>query len=158
VYVPRVRGFVDSMLLTMLAVQCVRVQKAGRLCEHTIAASPPESGGPACFEVLDLSKDARFNTLDFVAGPPHFRNYAGVPLRTRKGINIGSIFVIDSKLRPPLTTTERHFLGEMADNVMQHLEMVKDRKDCARALQMSACMSAYVDPLRRSFFSPTISE
>jgi signal transduction histidine kinase/CheY-like chemotaxis protein len=150
VYVPRVHGFVDSMLLTTLAVQCVRVQKAGRLCEHTIAASPPESGGPACFEVLDLSKDARFNTLDFVAGPPHFRNYAGVPLRTRKGINIGSIFVIDSKLRPPLTTTERHFLGEMADNVMQHLEMVKDRKDCARALHMSACMSAYVDPLHSS--------
>ncbi|PVH95826.1 hypothetical protein DM02DRAFT_600223 [Periconia macrospinosa] len=126
---------------------CVRVSKAGRLCEHTVAATPPESGGPACFEVLDLSKDTRFNALEFVAGPPHFKNYAGVPLRTRKGINIGSIFVIGSKVRPALTTTEWHFLAGVADNVMQHLEMVKDRKDCARALKMSACMSAYVDPL-----------
>ncbi|KAF2441780.1 hypothetical protein P171DRAFT_418563, partial [Karstenula rhodostoma CBS 690.94] len=129
---------------------CVRVSKAGRLCEHTIAASAPESGGPALFEVLDLGKDSRFNSLDFVVGPPHFKNYAGVPLRTRKGINIGSIFVIDSKVRPPLNTTEKHFLGVVADNVIKHLEMLKDRQDCERGLAMSACISAYIDPLHRS--------
>ncbi|KAL5409698.1 hypothetical protein PMIN03_005827 [Paraphaeosphaeria minitans] len=129
---------------------CVRVSKAGRLCEHTIAASPPQSGGPACFEVLDLGKDDRFNNLDFVTGAPHFKNYAGVPLRTRKGINIGSIFVIDSRIRPALDTAERHFLGVVADNVVRHLEMLKDRQDCERGLNMSACISAYIDPLHRS--------
>lgn len=70
-----------------------------------------------------------------------------MPLRTAKGINIGSIFVIGSKIRPPLTAAERHFLGDVANNVIKHLEMLKDRRDCERSLTMSACMSAYIDPL-----------
>ncbi|OAL04580.1 hypothetical protein IQ06DRAFT_98983 [Phaeosphaeriaceae sp. SRC1lsM3a] len=89
---------------------CARVPKSGRLCEHTIAASPPESGGPACFEILDLSKDVRFDSLDFVSGPPHFKHYAGVPLRTRNGVNIGSIFVINRRIRPALTAKEWRIL------------------------------------------------
>ncbi|KAH6622177.1 hypothetical protein C7974DRAFT_315148, partial [Boeremia exigua] len=125
---------------------CVRVPKAGRLCEHTIAAPPPPDGGPACFEVLDLSKDERFNQLGFIAGPPYFRYYAGVPLRTGRGINIGSIYILDSKTRPALTRKERHFLGVMADNVIQHLEMSRDKKDRQRTFRMNTCLSAYVDP------------
>lgn len=96
--------------------------------------------------MLDLSKDERFNQLGFIAGPPHFRYYAGVPLRTRRGINIGSIYILDSKLRKPLTRNEKHFLGVMADNVIQHLEMSRDRKDRQRTFRMNECLSAYVDP------------
>lgn len=125
---------------------CVRVPMAGRLCEHTLATLPPPDGGPACFEVLDLSKDERFNQLDFVKGTPHFRNYVGVPLRTRKGINIGSLFVIDSRIRPPLTKDERHFLGTMATNIIQHLEMNKEKRDNQRTVNMQRYLSTYVDP------------
>lgn len=120
--------------------------KAGRLCEHTIAALSPPGGGPACFEVLDLSTDSRFNELDFIAGPPHFRYYAGVPLRTSRGINIGSIYILDSKVRPALSPSEKTFLGIMADNVIQHLEMSRDKKDRQRTFRMNQCLSAYVDP------------
>jgi signal transduction histidine kinase/CheY-like chemotaxis protein len=122
------------------------VPKAGRLCEYTIAALSPPDGGPALFEVLDLSKDSRFNELDFIAGPPHFRYYAGVPLRTSRGINIGSLYILDSKVRPTLSSSEKNFLGTMADNVMQHLEMSRDKKDRRRTFRMNACLSAYVDP------------
>jgi len=86
-----------------------------------MAALPPLDGGVACFEVLDLTKDPRFNTLDFISGPPNFKSYVGVPLRTRSGINIGSLFIIDSNLRPPTTKNERQFLGVMAGNIMQNL-------------------------------------
>ncbi|KAJ4324105.1 hypothetical protein N0V94_001458 [Neodidymelliopsis sp. IMI 364377] len=125
---------------------CVKVTKAGRLCEHTIAAHPPAEGGPPLFEVLDLSKDCRFNKLDFVTGAPSFRTYSGVPLRTSRGINIGSIYILDSRVRPPLTCIEKQFLGVMADNVIQHLEMSKDKKDRQRTFKMNECLSAYVDP------------
>ncbi|KAJ8117060.1 hypothetical protein OPT61_g1647 [Boeremia exigua] len=125
---------------------CVRVPKAGRLCEHTISTPPPPEGGPACFEVLDLSKDERFNQLSFIAGPPYFKYYAGVPLRTSRGINIGSIYILDSRLRAALTRNEKHFLGVMADNVIQHIEMSRDKKDRKRAFRMNECLSAYVDP------------
>ncbi|KAL5114157.1 hypothetical protein ACEQ8H_007954 [Pleosporales sp. CAS-2024a] len=135
---------------------CVRVSKSGRLCEHTIAAEPPQNGGPACFEVLDLNKDARFNQLDFVTGPPYFKHYAGVPLRTRLGVNIGSIFVIDSRIRPALTKTEWDFLTVTANNVMHHLEMSKDTRDCAQSLRMSACMSAFVNKSRRGTREETL--
>ncbi|KAJ4379242.1 hypothetical protein N0V86_005287 [Didymella sp. IMI 355093] len=128
---------------------CVRVPKAGRLCEHTISTPPPPGGGVACFEVLDLSQDLRFSTLDFIAGPPHFKYYAGVPLRTSRGINIGSIYILDSKLRPALTLSEKSFLGIMADNVIQHIEMSRDKKDCQRTFRMNECLSAYVDPVSK---------
>jgi signal transduction histidine kinase/CheY-like chemotaxis protein len=111
-----------------------------------MAALPPLDGGVACFEVLDLSKDPRFNTLDFISGPPNFRSYVGVPLHTRSGINIGSLFIIDSKLRAPTTRSEKQFLGVIADNIMQHLEMLKEKRDRQRSNVMSLCMSAYVDP------------
>ncbi|KAL1649325.1 hypothetical protein SLS61_006433 [Didymella pomorum] len=126
---------------------CVRVPKAGRLCEHTISTPPPPEGGVACFEVLDLSQDLRFNTLSFIAGPPHFRYYAGVPLRTSRGINIGSIYILDSKVRPALNPSEKAFLGVMADNVIQHLEMSRDKKDRQRTFKMNECLSAFVDPV-----------
>jgi signal transduction histidine kinase/DNA-binding NarL/FixJ family response regulator len=85
--------------------------------------------------------------LDFIAGPPHFRYYAGVPLRSSRGINIGSIYILDSKLRSALTPSEKSFLGIMADNVIQHIEMSRDKKDCQRAFRMNKCLSAYVDPV-----------
>jgi len=119
---------------------------AGRLCEHTLATLPPPDGGPACFEVLDLSQDARFSQLDFVKGKPFFRNYVGVPLRTRKGINIGSLFIINSKVRPALSSDERQFLGIMAANVIQHLEMDKEKRDHQRTFNRHRCLSTYVDP------------
>jgi len=129
---------------------CVRVLKAGRLCEHTIAAPVPQSGGPACFEVSDLTQDTRFNQLEFVSGPPNFRYYAGVPLRTPKGINIGSLFIIDAKTRPVMTAAEKRFLGVIADNVVQHLVMLKEQTASQRALKMSASMSDFVDPLQET--------
>lgn len=81
--------------------------KAGRLCEHTIQQLPPQDGGPAYFEVLDLTKDPRFNTLPFVTGEPHFKYYCGVPLKTKNGIPIGSLFALDDKARNPIGRTDQ---------------------------------------------------
>lgn len=125
---------------------CISVPKAGRLCEHTIAALPPQDGGPAYFEVLDLSKDDRFNSLSFISGEPHFRYYIGVPIRTRRGINIGSIFALDNKVRHASTRKQRQFLAVMAENVVQHLELMKDKRDKRRSETMNRCLSAFVDP------------
>lgn len=86
---------------------CVAVPKGGRLCEHTIAQLPRENGDPAYFEVLDLTKDERFKELPFVTHEPHFRYYCGVPLRTKAGTPIGSLFALDNKVREPIGKTEK---------------------------------------------------
>ncbi|KAK0618709.1 Autoinducer 2 sensor kinase/phosphatase LuxQ [Lasiodiplodia hormozganensis] len=125
---------------------CKSVPKRGRLCEQTLEQTPSSDGSPACFEVTDLSKDAQYSSLPFVAGEPHFRYYVGVPLRTKKGIAIGSLFAMDIKPREPLSASARKFLTIMASNVMEHLELMKEKEDRKRAVNMNMCLAAFVDP------------
>ncbi|QDS77761.1 hypothetical protein FKW77_005006 [Venturia effusa] len=125
---------------------CVEVPKAGRLCEHTIQEVPRANGDPAIFEVLDLTKDDRFNTLPFVAEAPFFKYYCGVPLRTKKGVAIGSLFAMDNKVREPASRSNQMFLATMAENVMAHYENMKEKEDRKRSLHMNMCLAAFVDP------------
>lgn len=120
--------------------------KAGRLCEYTIARLPPVEGGPAYFEVTDLSLDDRFKDLPFVSGNPGFRYYCGVPLRTKKGINIGSLFVLDVKAREPASLVHVEVLAALAHNCMVHLQMLRDEQAKKRSLKMKVCLAAFVDP------------
>ncbi|KAK7545946.1 hypothetical protein IWX49DRAFT_499195, partial [Phyllosticta citricarpa] len=137
---------------------CQSVPKAGRLCEMTIKQSA-SSGKPACYEILDLSQDERFKNLSFVRGPPYFRYYVGVPLRTKKGIPIGSLFAMDTKPREPLSAASLRFLTTMASNVMSHLELKREKEDRKRSVNMNMCLAAFVDPenhLRKRKRNPSI--
>lgn len=111
---------------------CGGTVRSEALCANTIELQP----GPdkyACFSVGDLSKDERFCRLPYVAGAPHFRYYAGTPLIARSGIPIGSVFVIDDRPRGPPTKFEIEFLGIMAHNVMEYLEMRRENEMRLRA-------------------------
>ena len=61
---------------------------------------------PAYFEVLDMSSDPRWLHNQYVTKKPYFRYYCGVPLQTENGINIGCLFVLDTKLKPALTVSQ----------------------------------------------------
>ncbi|KAK8244967.1 hypothetical protein HDK77DRAFT_239757 [Phyllosticta capitalensis] len=124
---------------------CQSVPKAGRLCEQTIKQSTA-NGRPACYEITDLSQDERFQNLPFVKGEPHFRYYVGVPLCTKKGIPIGSLFAMDTRARETLSAASLKFLTTMASNVMLHLELRKEKEDRRRAVNMNMCLAAFVDP------------
>ncbi|KAK4996724.1 hypothetical protein LTR66_003724 [Elasticomyces elasticus] len=124
---------------------CINVPKAGRLCEHTLQAMPSQGCRTAHFEVLDMPKDERFQDLPFVQSEPFFKYYCGVPLRTKNGVNIGSLFALDDKVREPLSSTNLSFLSIMADNVMTHLEASKEKEQRRQALNMNVCLAAFVD-------------
>ncbi len=123
---------------------CSTVDKAGRLCEKTIEL-PVSVGKAPCFTVTDLSTDKRFNELPFVTGPPRFRFYAGTPLTTRKGINIGSLFILDDKTRPQLTLEQEEFLGTMAQTVMKHMEITSEAEERKKVTRMSMGLNAFVE-------------
>ena len=93
--------------------------------------------------VTDLSVDERFKNLPFVTGPPHFRFYAGTPLTTKRGINIGSLFVIDDRVRPELTASQVDFLGTVAKIVMRNMELNHEAEERMRSLKMSGALNSF---------------
>lgn len=99
----------------------------------------------ACFSVGDLSQDPRFCNLPYVAGGPRFRYYAGTPLLTNQGVPIGSVFVIDDRVRGLPSKAEIDFLGVMAKNVMEYLEMKRGSELLQRNDIMSRGLAALVE-------------
>ncbi|KAG9233822.1 histidine kinase-group I protein [Amylocarpus encephaloides] len=124
---------------------CSHVSKAGKLCETTVESQQTTEGCYPSFIVNDLAKDERFNQLPFVIGPPHLRFYAGVPLVTKRGIAIGSLFIVDDHVRDGLSKDQIHFLGTMAVTVMKHLEMSREVEEHRRGMKMSRGLASFVE-------------
>lgn len=112
---------------------------------RTIAVAPTKSGDYPCFIVEDLSKDDRFNTLPFVTGEPFLKYYAGVPLITKRGIPIGSLFVVDDRAGLSLTREKVHFMGTMAVTIMKHMEMAREVEEHRRGMKMSRGLASFVE-------------
>lgn len=91
-------------------------------CAHAILQPSDEP-----LIVLDATKDWRFMGNPLVIGPPHIRFYAGAPLRTADGLNLGSLCVIDTEPRTEFTPRQRHTLKEFGRVVMRELELTRDR-------------------------------
>ena len=127
---------------------CGTVDKAGKLCEKTIEL-PRSTGLSSCFTVRDLTKDERFNQLPFVTGPPFFKFYAGTPLTTKKGINIGSLFIIDDIVRDVLSEDQEKVLVTLAKTVMNHMEMASEAQERRKVMRLSLGMNAFVEGKKR---------
>jgi GAF domain-containing protein len=86
-------------------------------------AQDPESASIAHI-INDLSEDDRYRERPYVKDGPKARFYAGVPITTPRGINIGVLCVLDDDPRDGLEQSQVVFLQSMASTVMSHLELV----------------------------------
>ena len=77
--------------------------------------------------ILDAHKDWRFQNHPFVLGAPHIRFYAGAPLRTAEGYNVGSICIIDTHPRAEFPPRSRMALKEFAGVVVREMELWRDK-------------------------------
>jgi diguanylate cyclase (GGDEF)-like protein len=83
-------------------------------CAHAIAGHEP-------LVVNDALQDERFNTNPLVVGPPHIRFYAGAPLCTERGYNLGTLCVLDLQPRD-FDSQQVHRLKGLAALLMNEIE------------------------------------
>lgn len=83
--------------------------------------------GRDVLEVPDASQDERFRDFAMVTGPLGVRFYAGMPLVTSDDLALGSLCVIDTKPRPPMTQRDRNMLRLLAELVMVRIASLRDR-------------------------------
>jgi len=76
--------------------------------------------------VPDTMDDARFRCNPLVTGTPGLRFYAGQLLKTRDGIPLGTLCVLDMAPRPEGLTAQQQFvLSTMAHQIMSQIELRK---------------------------------
>jgi signal transduction histidine kinase/CheY-like chemotaxis protein len=114
-------------------LQSIAMSRNCSFCSHAILQDNDEP-----FVVLDTLKDWRFAGNPLVANSPHIRFYAGAPLRTTDGFNLGSLCIIDDKPWPEFNPRQRHTLREFARVVMREMELARDAVSLL-ALCAAAC-------------------
>lgn len=98
--------------------QGIRVAETPRnfsFCAHTIEGTKP-------LIVNDAHTDPRFANSPLVTGEPHIRFYAGVPLRSRDGYNVGALCSMDTKVRE-LRPEQITVLEDLARLIVDELEL-----------------------------------
>lgn len=126
-------NLVDSEVLWSKAGFGMDLQDIPRdesVCQFTILDDKP-------LEIEDLTSNPRFKDKAYVIDNPHLRYYAGVPLQTREGFNIGALCVYDNQVNK-LRQWQLECLEILADEVMarlnlrlrqQELEKLNQQKD-----------------------------
>ncbi|KAG7130944.1 Histidine protein kinase NIK1 like [Verticillium longisporum] len=120
------------------------VPRAFGICDHVLVdadaheAIPTETvqGTLPVLVVPDLAADPRFNTRSFVKQAPNHRFYAGVPIRSPKGFNIGVLSVFDPEPRQSLPPDQVQFLADLAQTIMGHLESRRRTESYIRSERM----------------------
>ncbi|KAF9532582.1 hypothetical protein CPB83DRAFT_880691 [Crepidotus variabilis] len=92
------------------------------LCSHAILQRNDE---PTV--ILDCHNDWRFANNPNSCGELPVRFYAGAPLRTQDGYNIGALVLIDDQPRDEFSPRHRHALKEFAAITMREMELWRDK-------------------------------
>jgi len=130
--------------LTQATYEVHAYPRFGRLCEKTLDLF--EDVLPGRFntlEIEDLAADPLYQEIDFVKSSPYMRFYAGAPIRTSKGMNIGTICLLDDRPRK-LSGGEKETLSMMADVVMSHLETIRRERKRSVGVRMQNNLGEFV--------------
>ncbi|GAA4739928.1 hypothetical protein GCM10025783_08490 [Amnibacterium soli] len=84
--------------------------------------SSTNPGGSTPWTIPDARLDDRTRDNPLVTSGPQVRSYAGAPLVTRDGHNLGAVCVFDREPRT-FTAGQLHALRDLADLVMHEMEM-----------------------------------
>jgi hypothetical protein len=124
------------------------------MCQDTIAlpASRREKGDYEFIISNDMAQDDRYQHLPLVQKKPAFRFFAGTPLTTDSGINVGCFFVLDTKPRVAFSEKDKITMGQMGMLIMDFLKVSRQASEGRRASRLTQGMNHFVEG-RSSFQS-----
>ncbi|KAI1846913.1 hypothetical protein JX266_007134 [Neoarthrinium moseri] len=132
---------------------CTAIPRSSSVCGHLLTTDVEQSTErPNALStalpvsvIPDLTKDPRFQGEAHVLGSPHNRFYAGVPLRTSRGIHIGAYGIFDDKPRDGLDPLQIEFMRLMSQAVMSHLELRRSAESSGRSERMVRGIGSFVE-------------
>ena len=101
--------------LTRKGLAATETPRTMAFCAHAIADDQ-------VLVVPDARADERFCTNPLVMNEPHIRFYAGAPLHSPDGHNLGTLCVIDQQPRQP-SNEQLHQLQLLSELVMREIEL-----------------------------------
>jgi len=96
-------------------------------CQHAIMANE-------LFEVHDACKDRRFRRNPLVTEDPNIRFYAGYPLQTREGYNLGTLCVLDNQPKA-LTEEQRQMMRYLAEAAISLIEARQTNQELEKVIR-----------------------
>lgn len=102
-------------LKSRVGLTLTEIPRDQSFCAHAIA-------GEDMLVIADASQDPRFSASPLVVDEPHIRFYAGALLRTREGLALGTLSVLDSKPREGLSRKQAETLRDLAAHIMARIE------------------------------------
>jgi diguanylate cyclase (GGDEF)-like protein len=111
-------SFVDrdrSWFKSRQGITAEQIARRSAFCNHAIRGTAP-------LVVPDTLADPRFAASPLVRGEPHIRFYAGAPLRTHEGHNLGALCALDTRPRT-LEPQQIGVLVDLARLVLDELEL-----------------------------------
>lgn len=122
-------------------------------CAHAIMTTDP-------LVVGDALQDERFADNPLVNEQPKIRFYAGAPLTTRDGFNIGTLCAIDMEPHAP-TDSQIEALQDLAQMVVDELDLRATGRmaleDVARRKQLDELKSAFITSVNHELRTPLTS-
>lgn len=106
-----------------------QIPREESICQYTILEDEP-------LEIKDLNKDKRSSGANLYANQ---RYYFGVPLKTSKGLNIGSLCVLDTKVREfsPRDKKIFHLIGNQIIRRLEELKKINELENSINELSIS---------------------
>nr|WP_277925946.1 EAL domain-containing protein [Sphingomonas sp. JXJ CY 53] len=116
-------SFIDAKrqwVKSRVGINACEVDRDVAFCAQTIL-------GDGMLEICDAALDPCFAQNPLVTGPPYIRYYAGSPLITRSGHRIGSLCIVDTVTRLPMSADTTILLAGLAKIVVDYLELRRSR-------------------------------
>ncbi|KAJ5623391.1 hypothetical protein N7490_011996 [Penicillium lividum] len=117
------------------------------MCQDTVALPPSDREQAEYSFVIsnDMTQDERYQNLPLVTEKPNFRFYAGTPLTTDSNINVGCLFVLDTKPHTKFSSKDRGSMGHMAMLIMDFLKVSRQASEGRRAARLLRGINSFVE-------------